>query len=216
MPSELERKQIITERLRAANTRVAWSSDAPLADKLLGWLTHFLATPHVPESLAFIDADGTRRVHDPALPAWVMPALCLAVGAGAVAYVEGSRGERAVIASFAVALALLTYLRATLTERHLVVDASRGLFVVRQGRRVIVEIPFRDLDLVYVEVIANPGYSDIHRAFVQIAAALPSRATPILLTGPITDAAAAMATARAVAERTGVALAPELQRRTPQ
>lgn len=205
--SQAERKAAHAERLRVAEARADWTSGASLGESLRRWLAHFQASPSVPESLALISADGTRRVLDPALPVWILPAICVLFGIGWFALVDGSPMDRAFGPVVAVVLAPLLYLRARLGERHLTFDAHRGLLVVEQGGRAVAEIPFADIDCIYVEVTANPGYSDTHRAFAQIGVAT------VMLTGGMTTAAGVTEIASAVAACAGVTL--DSRRRMP-
>lgn len=208
--SQAERRAAHADRLRAAEARAEWGSGASLGENLRRWSAHFYASPSVPESLVLIAADGTRRVLDRAVPAWILPAICVLFGIGWFAFVDGSPLDRAFGPVVGLAFAPLFFLRARLAERHLVVDAPRGLLVVEQGGRVVVEIPFADIERIYVEVTANPGYADNHRAFAQVGAAR------VMLTGVITTATDAAETASAVAACAGVALDPEPRRRIPE
>jgi hypothetical protein len=204
MPKDPERQRHLAARLQASEVRVGWLSDAPLSDKLDSWLGQLFGQPSQPWGLVLIDADGTRRVIDPPVPLWVLPSVLLALGAG-LGLATGDLVSAALFASGAV----FSYVQQARAERHLLFDATRRLAIVHRGRRVLVEIPFDDIDAIFVEVKADPSYGDKLRALASIGAA----SLPLTMWTTDDDATAA---ADAVARITGAVRHRKPRRLTPE
>ena len=94
-------------------------------------------------------------------------------------------------------------------DRHLLFHASHQLLRVTQGRKTIAEVPFSDLDRVYVQVVARPSYSDVYKAYVDIGP------VALRLTGMVASREDAIETAEAIAAMTGAELEAEPRRRMP-
>lgn len=172
-----------------------------------GWLARTLGDPTMPESVVFIDADGRRRVHEAGTPAWALPAIFGGLGLAMAIFAGDDTPGRIAWLVLGAVMAALYHRFSTVGLRHLVLDSGRRRLVILQGRTVALELPFEAIDVVYADVEANPGYSDIHRAVAQIGA------VALRLTGIITSADDAQRTARAVAEITGAPLEPGCRRR---
>jgi hypothetical protein len=157
MTKDPERQRRHAAMLTQTTAHVGWLSRVPFSDKLDGWLARWNTDPNGVGGLVLIDADGTRRVLDEHLPVWMLPATFL------VARVL-------IIGSFAL-LGAYFYAQQTRLERHLRLDASRRSVLVLRGRRVMMEIPFEDIDVVFVEVKSDPGYSDQLRAVASVGSA---------------------------------------------
>lgn len=207
MGKDHERQRRIAHELEQAEARLGWLSNAPLADKLDSRLARVFARPDQPWGLVLIEADGTRRAVDPPVPLWVLPLVLVAMGL-AFALFADDVVERWLMLGVCMLLAGFTYVQQVRGERHLRFDATRRVAEVHRGRRVLVEIPFEDIDAIFVEVRADPGYGDTLRALASIGpATLP-------LTIWTTDDA--IATADAVAKLMGIVREPELRRRVPE
>lgn len=172
-----------------------------------GWLARTLGDPTMPESVVFIDADGRRRVHEAGTPAWALPATFGGLGLAMAIFAAHDTAGRIAWLVLGAVMAALYHRVAAVGLRHLVLDGVRRRLVILQGRTVALELPFEAIDLVYADVKANPGYSDIHRAVARIGG------TELRLTGVVTTADDAQRTARAVAELTGAPLEPGCRRR---
>lgn len=207
MGKDLERQRRLATQLWASEARVGWLSRAPLADKLDGWLGRLFSSPDDPWGLVLVEADGTRRTLDPRVPIWVLPLLLVAIGL-ALAWGADDAVERWFLLGLCALLAALCYVQQARAERHLRLDAIRRVVVVHRGHRVVVEIPFEDIDEIFVEVKANPGYDDRLRALASIGPA----------TVPLTmwTDEDAIGIADAVAKLVGLEREPELRRRVPE
>lgn len=174
MPKDPERQRRHAAMLTQATPRIGWLSRAPLSDKLDGWLTRWDEDPSQPVGLVLIDADGTRRVLDEHVPAWMLPAIFLALGlVFGLLVVDGIVARVLVVGSLA-AIGAYFYAHQTRIQRHLLVDACRRSVIVLRGGRALVELPFEDIDEIFVEVKADPGYSDQLRAVASVGpASLP-------------------------------------------
>lgn len=210
MPKDPERQRHFAEVLKRSEQRVGWLSEATAADKLDSFLAHvFFDRPGKPWEMALIEADGTRRMIDSRLPIWAMPLFILALGAGAALLAtEDLVTASLVMMAFGV-VAGVHYLKDARTERHLLFDATRGLLVVHRGHRVLVEIPFDDIDSIFVETSASPGYVDKQRVIASIGSML----LPLTMMKP--DEEGANATADAVAMLTGIVREREMRRLKP-
>lgn len=206
MPKDLERQRRLAGRLKESEERVGWLSDATLADKLDSWLGRRFGPANQPWALALIEADGTRRAIDPRVPLWALPLVFVTLGAGLALFSEGS--GRWIVLGTCTLVAVGYYVQQTRAERHLLFDATRRVAIVHRGNRVLVEIPFEDIDAIFVEVRADPGYGDTLRAIASIGP------VTVPLTMWTTDDA--IAAADAVAKLTGIVREPELRRRVPE
>jgi hypothetical protein len=166
-----ERQRRHAAMLTQTVPHVGWLARAPFADKLDSWLVRWDADPSAPMGLALIETDGTRRVLDEHMPVWMMPATLLAIGlvTGLLAF-DGLVARVGFIGFFAVGGAFFCAHQLRI-ERNLLLDASHRRVIVSRGRRVLVEIPFEDIDVVFVEVKADPRYSDLLRAVASVGAA---------------------------------------------
>jgi len=208
MPKDPERQRLLASRLRQSEARLGLLADAPASEKLDSWLGHLFSDhPRWPWELALVQADGTRRVIDPRVPIWVLPAITLAIGAG-FALTDEERGRGIIIGTLCALMAVAYWLKQARAERHLLFDGPRRLAVVYRGHRVLVEIPFDDIDAIFVEVEANPGYADRHRVLASIGP------VSLLLTRSL-DEVDALATADAIAELVGIPREPKLRRKVP-
>jgi hypothetical protein len=192
MPKDPERQRRHAVMLTQTTAHVGWRSQAPFSDKLEGWLARWDADPNVPGGLVLIDADGTRRVLDEHLPVWMGPATFLAIGLGiSLFFADGLVARVLIVGCFALVSAYF-YANQTRLQRHLLLDARRRSVLVLRGRRVVGEIPFEDIDVVFVEVKADPGYSDQLRAVASVgSASLPlTRWTIDMIANTAADAVA--------------------------
>mgnify|MGYP000715222414 CR=1 FL=1 len=209
MPADPNRQRLLASRLQLSEARVGLFSDASAVDKLDSWLGRTLYDhPSRPWELALVQADGTRRVLEPRVPIWVMPVLILALGAGLVLF-DDDLGLRITLGTVCTLLAVVYYVKQARVERHLLFDATRRLAIIYRGHRVLVEIPFEDIDAIYVEVEANPGYADRYRAFASIGPV----SLPLTFSTTDTDVLAAADT---VGNLVGITREPALRRRVPE
>jgi hypothetical protein len=207
MGKDLERQRQIAHELKEAEARLGWLSDAPLPDKLDRWLARIFAAADQPWGLVLIEADGTRRAVDPPVPIWVLPLAIAAIGLAFAVFADDAV-ERWLLLGVCTLLAGFYYVQQARGERHLRFDATRRVAMVHRGRRVLMEIAFEDIDAIFVEVRADPGYGDTLRALASIGpATLP-------LTMWTTDDA--IVAADAVATLMGIVREPELRRRVPE
>jgi hypothetical protein len=207
MGKDLERQRRIAHELKEAEARLGWLSDAPLPDKLDRWLARIFAAADQPWGLVLIEADGTRRAVDPPVPIWVLPLAIAAIGLAFAVFADDAV-ERWLLLGVCTLLAGFYYVQQARGERHLLFDATRRVAMVHRGRRVLMEIAFEDIDAIFVEVRADPGYGDTLRALASIGpATLP-------LTMWTTDDA--IVAADAVAKLMGIVREPELRRRVPE
>jgi len=191
MPKDPERQRRHAAMLTQAPPRV----DSSLSDKLDAWLTRWDEAPSEPVGLVLLDADGDHRVLDEGVPVWMLPAIFIALGLFFGLFAADGLVVRLLLIGLLAAVGAYFYAHQTRAQRHLRVDASRRAVIVLRGRRTLVEIPFEDLDEIFVEVRADPRYSDQLRAVASIGpASLP-------LTRWTNDTSANMA-ADAVAEAT--------------
>lgn len=204
-----DRKTQLARRIEHAERRVDWSSGDSVSDKLLCWLGWMLGNPSVPESVVLIERDGTRRVLEERLPRWSMPAIFVALGVGLAVFVDGGLATKLLVAGLCLVMAILYDVSARLTERHLVFGASQRILRVVRGRTTLAEVPFEDIDRVYVQVIARESYSDIHSAHLVLGP------LDLRLTGLICSSDDAKQTAAAVAAMTGAPLDP-VRREIPE
>jgi hypothetical protein len=209
MPKDPERQHRLAGRLKESEARVGWLSDATLSDKLDGWLGRLLYPSNHPWGLVLIHADGTRLVLERRLPSWVLPAIILALGAGLLLFDYGDPGFRIMLGAIFSSFAGIYYVKQARTERYLLFDAMRRSAIVHRGHRVLVEIPFDDIDEILLEVRADASYGDDMRALASIGSA----SLPLTMW---TTEDTATATAVAVAELVGLARKRKLRRLMPE
>lgn len=200
MPKDPERQHRLARALQ--------HSDTPAGlDGLLGRL--FYPSSH-PWELVLIHADGTRHVIDPNTPIWVLPSFILALGAALTLLSDDPLAARILfVAIFFVPFAALAYVKQAWTERLLRFDAQRRSAIVLRGRRVVVEIPFDDIDEIFVQVRADASYGDSMRAVASIGSA----SLPLTMW---TTEDPAVATAKAVGELMGLPGEPKQRRLMPE
>jgi hypothetical protein len=209
MLKEPERQRHIAEVLERSKQRIGWFSDATAVAKLDSFLAHlFFDRPGQPWGLALIEADGTRRIIDRRLSVWAAPLFILVFGAALSLPAKDLATTGLSVLVFGV-LAGVQYIKDLRTERHLLFDATRGLLVVHLGHRVLVEIPFDDIDSIFVATRADPSYID--RYFVAVS--IGSVSLP--LTWGKFQEDGANAAADALATLTGVVREREVRRVKP-
>lgn len=206
MGKDLERQRRVADELKESEARLGWLSDAPLADKLDSRLARVFAPPDRPWGLVLIEADGTRRAIDPPVPLWVLPLVLVAIGLAFAVFADDVV-ERWLMLGICTLLAGFCYVQQARGERHLLFDATRRVAMVHRGRRVLMEIAFEDIDAIFVEVRADPGYGDTLRALASIG--------PATLPLTMWTTEDAIAAADAVAKLMGIAREPELRRLVP-
>lgn len=168
-----------------------------------------LGKPEVPESVVLIHRDGSQRALEERLPRWIMPSIFIALGIGLAIFAGDGLVERASFAVVCFAVAGGYDLRAQRRERHLVFDGTDQMLRVFRGRKSSVEVPFSDIDRIYVQVVAEEGYADRFSTLAEIGAAR------LRLTGIVATRDDALETAKAVAEFTGAEREPEVRRVIP-
>lgn len=208
MPRDPERQRRHAAMLNQASPHTDGLARAPFSDKVDGWLTRWDEDPSGPAGLVLIDADGDRRILDEHLPVWMLPAILLALGLVLGLFVVDGLVGRVLLMGCFAPVGFFFYAHQMRIQRHLLVDASRRAVIVFRGRRALVEIPFEDIDEIFVEVKADPGYSDQLRAVASIGA------TSLPLTRWTIDISANMA-ANAVAEVAGARRDNEPRRLKP-
>lgn len=200
MPKDPERQHRLATTLKESEIR-------PGLDGLLGRLFY---PSNQPWELVLIHADGTRHVIDPRTPIWILPTIILAIGAALTLLGDGPLAPRIIfVAIFFLPFAALAYLKQAWTERFLRFDARRRSAIVHRGRRVVVEIPFDDIDEIFVEVRADASYGDDMR----VVASIGSASLPLTMW---TTEGPASATAKAVGELIGLAHEPKQRRLMPE
>lgn len=174
MAKDPERQRRHAAMLMQAPPQVGWLARAPFSDKLDAWLARWYDEPNDTMGMVLIEADGTRRVLDEDVPVWAVPATLLAIGlaiALVLVFLADGLVVGVVVMVFLAMASAYCYAQQIRTQRHLVLDASRRWVTIFRGRRVQLELPFEDIDVVFVEVKADPGYSDQLRAVASVGSA---------------------------------------------